>query len=181
MYDVVAVGSGHIQERQMRSGYKCVLVDVVLGMQRSISRNLIQCMKYAILDGCASRYRSQPLGSAICIRNTAIAVLAISVVLSMLYTRPSSSRILSLPHRVHIHFLLAFPRLRLHLSVCPHELLLLEVVGRHRGQRPYSDCRTSAATSSASTTAQGVRPSGKGHGQMLAKATNSKLFSLGKE
>ena len=165
----------------MRSGYKCVLVDVVLGTQRSISRNLIQCKKYAILDGCASRYQSQPPGSAICIRNTAIAVPVISVVLSKMYTRPSSSRILSLPHRVHIHLLLACPRFRLHLSVCAHELLLLEMVGRHRGQRPYSDCRTSAATSSASTTAQGVRPSGKDRGQMLATTTNSMLFSLSKE
>ena len=135
-----------------------MLVDVVLGTQRSISRNLIQCMMYAVRDGCASRCQSQPLGSAICIRNTAIAVPVISVVLSRLYTRPSSSRILSLPHRVHIHFLLVFPRLRLHLSVCLHELLLLDVVGGHPGQRPYSDCRTSAATSSASTTARGGAP-----------------------
>ena len=160
----------------MCSRYHCVVVDVVLGTQCSISRNPIRYMTCATVAGCASRCRSQPLGNAICIRNTAIAVLVISVVLSRLYTRPSSSRILSLPHRVHIHFLLAFPRLRLHLSVCPHALLLLEVVGRHRGQRPYSDCRTSAATSSASTTAQGVHPSGKDHGQMLAEATNSKRF-----
>ena len=165
----------------MRLGYKCVLVAVVLGTQRSISRNLVQCMMHAVRDGCASRCQSQPLGSAICIRNTAIAVLAISVVLSMLYTRPSSSRILSLPHRVHIHLLLACPRFRLQLSVCQHELLLLEVVGWHRGQRPYFDCRTSAATFSASTTAQGGHPSGKDHGQRLARAIRLMPFSFAKE
>ena len=157
----------------MCSGYNCLVVVVVLGTHRSISRNLVRCMMRATLANCANRCRSQPLGSAICIRNTAIAVPVISVVLSRLYTRPSSSRILSLPHRVHIHFLLACPRLRLHLSVCTHELILPEVVGRHRGQWPYSDCRTSAATSSASTTAQVGRPFGKDHGQMLAEAIGS--------
>ena len=89
MYDVVAVGSGHIQERQMRLGYKCVLVDVVLGMQRSISRNLIQCMKYAILDGCASRCRILRLGSVMCIRSIATVGPVLSVVPAKLYTHPS--------------------------------------------------------------------------------------------
>ena len=140
----------------------------------------------AVLDGCGSRSQSPPLGDVICIRNIATGGLVISVVLSSLYTRPSSPRILSLLHQAHIHFALAslcpaFP------SACFYEILQKSrkpedgAVEQHLGQRPYAleiqcacacdhsrqvycDSGTFAASFSMSTMVLGGRPFGRDHG-----------------
>ena len=93
---------------------------------------------------------------------------------------------------------------QLYLSACHHELrrgigkLVHELVERDLGERPYFgdppracacyilrkvhyNCRTSAVTFSASTTALGERPSGKGRGQMHARAINWQQSSLSRE
>ena len=161
-------------------------------------------MRYAILDGCANRCRSLSLGNVICIRSIATEGPMLSVAPSMLYTRPSSSRILALPDPLHTNLLVAFLPFQLYLSACHHELprgigkLVHELVERDLGQRPYSgdppracaccilcqvhcNCRTSAAACSAITTALGERPSGKCRGQMHAGAIHWQHSSLSRE